>query len=53
MIEILVNNTVVAICAPELVSLFVSALIPNIGLEYKVETHKHTEASAEAQAVNK
>lgn len=40
MIEILVNGQVAAICLPELVNLFVQALIPNIGLEYKIETRK-------------
>lgn len=40
MIEILINGQVTAICLPELVQLFVSALIPNIGVEYKIETRK-------------
>ena len=43
MIEILVNGQIAAICLPELVNLFVSALIPNIGAEYKIEVRKQVE----------
>lgn len=43
MIEILINGQVAAICLPELVNLFVQALIPNIGLEYKIETRRQQE----------
>ena len=40
MIEILINGQVVAICLPELVNLFVQALLPNLGVEYKIITRK-------------
>lgn len=49
MIEILINGQVAAICLPELVQLFVSALVPNIGLEYKIETRKHEEKKEESK----
>lgn len=40
MFEIIINGQVACICLPELVNLFVQALVPNIGLEYKLEVKK-------------
>jgi len=40
MFEIIINGQVACICLPELVNLFVQALTPNIGLEYKLEVRK-------------
>lgn len=43
MIDIFVNGKLACVCLPELVNLFMQVLVPNIGLEYKVEVKKHEE----------
>ena len=43
MFEIVINGQVACICLPELVNLFVQALVPNLGIGYKIETRKQEE----------
>lgn len=49
MFEILVNGKLACICLPELVNLIMQVLVPNIGLEYKVEVRKHEEQKKDAE----
>lgn len=41
MIDIIINGQLACTCLPELVTMFLQTLIPNIGLEVKIETRKH------------
>lgn len=43
MIDIIINDKLACTCLPELVVLILQTLIPNIGLEVKIETRKHVE----------
>lgn len=44
MIEIIINDKLAAICLPELVNIFVQTLVPQLGIEYKIETKQHKES---------
>lgn len=49
MFEILINGKLACVCLPELVTLIIQTLVPNIGLEYKVEVRKHEEQKKDAE----
>ena len=44
MIEIIVNDHLAVICLPELVAIFVQALVAQLGVQYKIETKQHKES---------
>lgn len=43
MFEIIVNGKLATVCLPELVAVYVQALVPNLGLEYSIQVKKHEE----------
>lgn len=43
MIDIIINGQLACTCLSELVNLFVQALVPNLGIGYKIETKQHEE----------
>lgn len=43
MIDIFIKDQLAVTCLPELASMIVQMLIPQIGLEYKIEVKKHKE----------
>lgn len=47
MIDIIINGKLTTTCLPELVPLYIQALVPNIGIEFSIQTKKHEEKAGD------